>query len=226
MDYKDSKLVLDLSVLNTERYFIFGDLRGEYKKLIDILYEQNFNYKDTVVTTGNIIDSDTEMSLDCLYFIKNCKNTYSVKGKKEFDFLSLKENELPNWINVDDRKKILGYLEELPVIIKVTDFLYVVNSGIDPTKPLDNQDNSVFYSIGDYDKDSRFYQFENPDKKSWYEFDIFCDGNKVKYCFGGYNVVDIEQPAGYSLGRDINSRNLKCLIISKEQIDKPILLET
>jgi len=295
----ENNLILDLSVLNTNRYFIFGDLRGEYRKMIDILYEQNFSYKDTVITTGNIVDMENEQSLDCLYFIKNNKNTYSVKGKKEFTLLNLPKNELPVWLDVDDRKDIFEYLTELPVVIKVNDFLYVVNAGIDPSKKLENQDPSVFYNIKEYDKDSRFYQFENPDEKSWYEFEIFSKEKEkiedkqeeqreelkeviqevlqdiledtpkeeqkdalqempkeeikdflqerlqpeqdstieikqeekkitrlIKYCFGGYNVIDVEQPAGYFIGRDINNRNLKCLIIDKKQSDKPILLET
>jgi len=214
--------VLDLSVLNTKRYFVVGDIRGDYESLVNLLYNQGFNKDDTLVTTGNNIDLDNDKSLDCLYFLANCHNTYSVKGKREFDACT--EDNIPNWLEKDSNY-LINYLEELPLIIKINDFIYVVNAGVEPGKKLEEQALDVFYNIGKYDSDSRFYQFENPEKKSWYEYEFLSEGKLIKYCFGGFGSGKIQQSAGYDLGRDINSSALKLIIINKGDHDSPILIE-
>jgi len=214
---------LDLSVLSTKRYFIVGELRGEYDSLIDILYNQGFNKDDTLITTGNNIDFDSPKSLDCLYFLINCHNVYSVKGKKEFDICT--EENLPQWIDDKDKSNILEYIAELPLVIKIDDYMYVVNSGVEPGKKFEEQNPEVFYSIDKYDSNSRFYQFENPEKKSWYEYEFFSEGKLTKYCFGGFGSGTISQPAGYDLGRSVNSKSLKMLIINKGDSNSPILIE-
>ena len=213
---------LDLSVLNTKRYFVVGDLRGDYESLVNLLYNQGFNKDDTLITTGNNIDLDNDKSLDCLYFLANCHNTYSVKGKREFDACT--EESIPSWLEKDS-KSLISYMEELPLIIKINDFTYVVNAGVEPGKKLEEQSLDVFYNIGKYDSDSRFYQFENPEKKSWYEYEFLSEGKLIKYCFGGFGSGKIQQPAGYDLGRDINSNALKLIIINKGDSDSPILIE-
>lgn len=215
--------ILDLSGLSTKRYFVVGDLRGEYDILIDLLYNQNFNKDDTLITTGNNFDFDNPKSLDCLHFLINCHNVYSVKGKREFDICT--EENLPSWLDSDSKDNILKYMEELPLIIKINKYLYVVSAGIEPGKDLEEQNPEVLYSIDKYDPDSRFYQFENPDEKSWYEYEFFSEENLVKYCFGGYGSGNIYQPAGYDLGRNINSNALKILIINKGDNESPILIE-
>ncbi|HRZ18438.1 MAG TPA: hypothetical protein P5136_00035 [Methanofastidiosum sp.] len=216
--------ILDLSVLNTKRYFVIGDLRGNYQQLIDILYEQDFNKDDTLIATGNIIDTDEPKSLDCIYFLMNCHNTYTVKGKREFDLINNKD--IPNWL-LKDKEQILQYLDTLPLIIKINDLMYVVNAGVEPEKSLEEQSPEVFYNIGKYDPDSRFYLFENPKEQSWYEFEFpRKDGKLIKYCFGGYGTGSINQPAGYDLGRSINDNNVRCLILSKGEQESPIIIET
>lgn len=214
-------IALDLSILNTERYFIIGDIRGNYSKLIDLLYEQNFSLQDTLISTGNIIDPDNKESLDSLYFLMNCPNTYSVKGKVEFDII--KAEKLPTWLEqTDDCSDICKFIEELPLVIKIKDNLFVVNSGVEPGKDLEEQSLDVFYNIDEYDSNSRFYQFENPDEKSWYDYEFIKDEKLINFCFGGYDFKG-KVPAGYSLGRDINSDILHCLIISDKT--DPILIE-
>jgi hypothetical protein len=216
--------VLDLSTLKTDRYFIIGDICGNYDLLIEALYEQNFNKNDTLVATGNIINPEKDTSLECIYFIMNGHNTYSVKGKREFDLIS--KNEDPLWLkDTEDKKDVLKYLDELPLVIKITDNIYVVNSGAEPTKKLEDQAPDVFYNIGDYDKDSRFYTFDNPDKKSWYEFDFEAGDTPIKFCFGG-NTSKRETPAGFPLGLGEDGSTLKYLIIDKMNQDSPILIET
>lgn len=219
--------VLDLSNLKTDRYFIFGDICGNYELLIEALYEQNFNKNDTLIATGNIIDENRDLSLDCLYFIMNGHNTYSVKGKNEFDLINKDINNTPQWFKTtENQDSIKQYLEELPLVIKATDKIYIVNSGAEPNKKLEEQSPDVFYNIGDYDKDSRFYLFENPDKKSWYEFEFKAGDTAIKFCFGGKFPGNQDIPAGYSLGQDEKGTTLKYLIIDKMNQDTPILIET
>jgi hypothetical protein len=219
--------VLDLSNLKTDRYFIFGDICGNYELLIDALYEQNFNKNDTLIATGNIIDENIDLSLECLYFIMNNHNTYSVKGKNEFNLINKNINNTPQWFKTaENQYAIKQYLEELPLVIKATNKIYIVNSGAEPNKKLEEQSPDVFYNIGDYDKDSRFYLFDNPDKKSWYEFEFKSGDTAIKFCFGGKFTRSNDLPAGYSLGQDEKRANLKYLIIDKMNQDTPILIET
>ena len=86
------------------------------------------------------------------------------------------------------------------------------------------QDPEVFYSIGEYDKDSRFYQFENPEEKSWYDFDIYEGDGLMKYCFGGNNLDKVDYPAGYCLGRKKDGI-LTSLVIRKNN-PVPIIIQS
>jgi len=216
--------VLDLSSLKTERYFIIGDICGNYDLLIEALYEQNFNKNDTLITTGNILNLEKDTSLDCIYFIMNNKNTYSVKGKNEFDLINKKE--YPLWLkDSENSEDIIKYLDELPLVIKATDNMFIINSGAEPNKSLEDQIPDVFYSIGNYDKDSRFYLFDNPEEKSWYDFEFKDGDTPIKFCFSG--KIDLrETKAGFPLGQNKDGSRLRYLIIDKMNQDSPILIET
>ena len=211
-------LTLDLSNLHTERIFVIGDIRGEYSSLINFLYNQNFSYKDTLITTGNNINSELDQSSEVLNFLKNNNNTYSVKGKLEFNLINMEDK--PKWVDSD----LINYMEELPLVIKITDSIYVVNAGLEPRKKIEEQDPTVFYNIKGYDPDSRFYQFENPDNKNWYDFEFFNNDKLMKFCFGGNGLSNNEFTAGYCLGRDKN-KALKCLVISNNTETTPLILE-
>jgi hypothetical protein len=121
---------LDLSVLNPKRYFVFGDIFGNYDQFIDILYEQNFNKDDVLISTGNTVDLNKEKSMDCLYFIMNCPNTYTIQGEREFDIL--KTASLPEWVEFEEKVGILKYLNELPQTIKINDSMCITKNGIEP----------------------------------------------------------------------------------------------
>jgi hypothetical protein len=224
------EFIQDLSGLTTDRYIIVGEVNGDYERLVNMLYQQRFTYKDTLIMTGNFINLETANSpinsqqLDCILFIKNLANTYSVKGANEFDFLRrLPEVGTPDWLKINPKSnEILKFIEELPLIIKVSDYIYVTNAGMQPNLPLSQQNPEVFYSIGDYDKDSRFYQFDNPDKKSWYEFDLEDKGVPFKVCFGGEAKQGIVFPAGYCLGR---SNDKICALILRKGQAQPIFIE-
>jgi hypothetical protein len=218
--------VLDLSDLKTERIIIVGDIKGDHNRFINMLYQQRFNYKDTLITTGNFIDENNPKSIETILFLKNSMNCYSVKGDAEFTLLRKSEEDRPVWLKDHPKtSEIVEFIDKLPLIIKVSDYIYVVNAGIQPTKPIDEQDPEVFYSIGTYDKDSRFYQFDNPKKKSWYEFDIYEGSKLLKFCFSNVNANKIEVPAGYYLGRNTNNRAIRGLIIRPGQ-GNPILIES
>ena len=225
--------VLDLTDIGADRIFVIGELLGDYDRLINLLYQQKFGYKDILVSTGNFInletvdDTNNSKQLDSLVFLHRVMNAYSVKGRNEFDFLRrLSERpEALEWLhNHPGEEEILNFIEELPLIIKISDYIYVVNAGLQPNKAVINQDPEAFYSIGPYDPDSRFYQFENPEQKSWYDFDFYAGDRLLKFCFGGSDISRVEVPAGYCLGRDAG-KSIKALIFRNGE-DSPIILES
>jgi hypothetical protein len=219
-------LVLDLSELKTDRYIIVGNIKGDHSRFINMVYQQKFGYKDTLITTGNFLHEEDPKSMETILFLKNSMNVYSVKGKDEFNLLRKSPEDMPLWLkNYPKTEEILKFIDELPLIIKVSDYLYIVNAGIQPNRTIEEQDPEVFYSIGGFDKDSRFYQFPNSEEKSWYEFSIY-DGDKpLKFCFSNMNIDKVEVPAGYCLGRNAVNRSILGLIISAVQED-PILIES
>lgn len=223
------EFIQDLSEIGAERIFVVGDILGDYDRLINLLYQQRFNHKDIFITTGNFMHKQNAnvpvnpKQLDTILFIKNVMTTYSVKGKNEFDFLrNLPEDSpAPDWLeSCANKPEILKFVEELPLIIKISDYIYIVNAGIQPHLALDEQDPEVFYSIGNFDKNSRFYQFPNPENKSWYDFTL---PSGIRFCFGGERLSQFEYPAGYCLGRGIGNP-IVALIFRKGQ-DSPILIE-
>jgi len=226
MDY-----IMDLTDKATDRVFVVGELLGDYDKLITLLYQQKFNFNDILIFTGNFIDIDTafnptnEKQLSALSFIRNTINTYSVKGKNEFSFLRrIQEEESPQWLAEHPKQdEITNFIDELPLIIRISDYIYIVNAGVQPNRRLDEQDPEVFYSMDEYDPDSRFYQFENPSHKSWYEFDMYDGDRLIKYCFGGKDINRVEVPAGYCLGR-APEKQLKVLVFRKG-FQEPIILQ-
>jgi len=215
--------ILDLSFLNYNRCFVIGDLFGDYSKLMNILYEQNFNYNDILIFTGNFLYRDNTRSLDCYEFIKNSVNVYSVYGAHEHRTLlniqQNNENILPFWLKEYPKKEeFINFIETLPSIIKVSDYLFIVNSGIEPYKTIELQYPDVFYSIKTFDKDSKFYQTTIENEWNWYDYDY--DG--MKFCFSNCDAGSLEVSAGYCLSREYDSK-LKCLIFSNVN-ETPILI--
>lgn len=225
--------VQDLSNLDYQRVFIVGNILGDYNKLVNLMYQQRFCHKDILITTGDFVDIDeafnpaNERQLETIIFLKNVTASFSVKGKNEFDFLrKLEDKGHPGWLsNHPKAEQILNFIEELPLIIKVSDYIYIVNAGVQPHLSIEEQDPEVFYSIGDYDKDSRFYQFDNPGGDSWYNFDILSNDEQIKLCFCKGNPKDMNVPAGHYLGRN-PQEPLKALVFRKGQEDAPVLIES
>lgn len=205
--------ILDLSSFTAERYFIVGAIEGNYTALINLLYEQFFTYHDILVLTGNFIHEESQQLVDLLAFLRNNENCFSVLGKKEADLLEKYESheEIPDKLSVLLEDDIDSYLATLPSIIKLPNYYYVVNAGLEPYKPLDEQIDSVFYSIKEYDPESRFYQFFNPENKSWYEFKF----EDMKVCFTNSNLSEVTVDAGYNLG-SVSGGNLYSLILTKD----------
>jgi hypothetical protein len=205
--------MVNLSKIKYNRAFIIGNVNGDYHKLIDILYSQNFTKNDILISTGDFTFKDNLKSIDTLLFFMNNKNTVGLLGKNEFDLLQLlreqKINELPLWVrNYPDMQEIEQYLINLPTIVQLSKDYFIVNRGIEPNKDIKSQDPEVFYTITNYDKNSRYYQ--NSDKLDWYFF------NDYKVIFSGLDAKSIEVPAGYCLYSNMEQdKPLKCLIYSK-----------
>lgn len=204
--------ILDLTSIESERIFVIGALEGDYKALITILYEQNFNYKDTLILTGNFIDEESKSILDIIFFLNENRNCYSVKGKKEIDFLTkYQEDALPDFLKEICTLEVISFLDKLPLCILVKDYI-IVNKGLEPQKSLTEQNPEVFYSIPQYDKESRYYQFDNSDKLSWFDFE-FSEG---KVCFNDSELEEIQVEAGYNL-RNSEAVLSSLIIIDNEQ---------
>ena len=218
MSMLSNSLIFDLSNIQAERIFVVGEIRGDYASFIDLLYTQKFNVNDIIIATGNFLHPEKRYSEDLINFFLENDNTFSVKGKSEFDLIN--DDNKPEWL----QDILLDYIEELPLIIKLTDTLYIVNKGIEPRKSIEDQFPDVFYNIDTYDENSRFYQFENPDKKNWYDFEFFNNDKLMKFCFGGWDIPNNITTAGYCLGRDAG-KAIKCAIFHNNDFDNPIIIE-
>jgi hypothetical protein len=208
--------ILDLTSLESERIFVIGALDGDYKALIDILYEQNFNYKDLLILTGNFLNQESSSILDIIYFIKDNKNCYSVKGKQEIDFLlKYAEDSLPEFLKEICNQEVITFLDKLPLCIKLDSYI-VVSKGLEPNKSLQEQNEEAFYLIPHFDTESRYYQFSNEDKKSWFDFE-FPEG---KVCFSDIDLEEIQVEAGFNLKN--SEAILSSLIIIDN--DQPIII--
>lgn len=214
--------ILDLTELNTNRVFIIGGLCGDYDALMRVLYQQRYNYADTLVVTGDFFNEDSLKSIDMTMFLRNAMNCYAVKGDSEIALL--KNVQDPEKLSVLEKRfgiklnnLVIEYIASLPSVVKVRDY-YIMHAGIDPSKPLDQQDPEVFYTIGEYDKDSRFYLYSNPEQSSWYNNSCIIGGKHVKICFSHIYLDDIEVPAGYNLGRNLEVASMfRCIILDKTQ---------
>lgn len=217
--------VQDLSTLKVNRYFIVGDILGDYNSFVNLLYHQRFGFQDVLITTGNFLEENSPLSANTIAFIKNNLNIYAVKGRNEMELLraySADPNSVPEWFRSYPKvEELVKFIEELPLIIKISKDIYIVNAGIDPTISIEEQRPEVFYSIGlEYDKDSKYYQFDNPEEKPWYEFSI--KNGDIDICFGGAGIGKVEVPAGFSLGRT-KENVIKALIVPSQ--GAPIIVE-
>jgi len=212
-----SMKILDLSSLKPKRFVIIGEAYGQYQSVINLLFQQMVNFEDIVIFTGNIVHENHQQSIDLMNLIKDTTNIYSVFGQNEFTLCTqFKERGgdfLPLWFRLTQKVPMyIEFLLSLPHMIKINDNLYVVNCGLEPYKPIAQQDPDVTYTIGEYDPNSKFYKFDNPEKKSWYDFK-FESGNMI--IFSGTRTSAVEVPAGISLYRSIDEP-IKCAIINVE----------
>jgi len=224
--------MMDLTEKSYNRIFVVGELRGDLRRLMRFLYDQQFGYKDLLVSPGNLIDiNNPRESISVLNFFKSNHNCYSVKGTEEVDYLRyINDENLKNKVNytlLDEvEKEYKDYIENLPLIIKIPDYYYLVHAGVNPIKGITSTEvePDLYYNIGKYDDNSRFYQFSNPEHKNWFEFKIFEGEKQVKIVYSAIDSGGIEVPAGYCLNRtNPDNQALKCMIITPES--DPILLE-
>ncbi len=212
--------ILSLKGVTYERMFVLGSLKGNYNNLIDILYEQNFNHKDLLILCGNFICNESDQILDIIHFLKNNDNCYSVLGKEEVNFLtSYDDKQLPEMFYDLFDNTLINFLRNLPLIIELDYQYFVVSSGLEPHKELVDQDERVFYSITNYDEESRYYQFDNEEKKSWYDFEF---PQKV-IIFSNPSIEETIVASGYNLN---TSGLLTGLIITDEEEPTIIQLKT
>lgn len=205
---------VNISSNNSERFFVVGSLQGNYRALISLLYKQEFSYKDSLVFCGDFINKENPQTIDLLYFMKNNTNVYAVQGKNELDINEeSKARDVVDFYQFDS--ELLEYIENLPLCIEIFDY-YIVSKGLEPYKSLSQQHSKVTYFINKYDRESRYYQFNNSKKKNWYEF----KRKDKDVIFSNPEIEDVEVTAGYNLIND--GINVYCAVLTAKH--DPVLL--
>ena len=202
-----------LTIDNYPRVIVVGNLQGDYHSLIDVLYEQNFSYQDALVLAGDFINTGNSSSLDIMCFIKNNSNCFAVKGASEVGFISLcDKGGAPEQYGINS--SLLDFIEELPNGIEYNNF-FIVNKGLEPNKPIEQQTEKVSYTIGLYDRESKYYRFSS-EKKHWFDYP-----RSDKYIIFSNNEVNkIECNAGCNLPYTIDGPT--SIILSN--VGSPIIL--
>lgn len=127
------KTTLNLSKDSYARFFIVGEFGTSYYSFIDLLYSQNFSYKDCLILTGNFLDRELDIThlLNIISIIKNNPNCYSVMGDKEIDFLKLHaEDKLPYSLSKLILPNMIEFISDLPSMVAVDKDILV---SCDPT---------------------------------------------------------------------------------------------
>lgn len=220
---------MDLTNHNFSRLFIIGELGSNYDILINILYDQNFSYQDGLIFTGNLFNLESLRTLDCYSFLKTNSNCFSVLGKQEKDLVDKLEVNNEEYIRKvervffgEDYLELKKFIVNFPIFITYHNYM-IVNAGVSPIKDIFNQPEDTYYSIGRFDEESRFYKPPYVGQVSWYDQIIRDQGKKMNICFSSIYLPEYKCPAGYNLGR--SSDKLRCLIISSNYLDEPILVE-
>lgn len=183
--------LLTLTEYANSRIFIAGALEGEYYKLIDFLFTEEFSYKDILVLTGNFVNSEKVESEKLISFVREHNNIFSVKGKNE---KSLVEDINDNPPIFDITQKDFEFLESLPLVIELNNQIYVVNSGYSSNVSLEEQ--TPEYTIYNVDE--------------WYNK----EQQAAIFCFTNEKLNKVKVNSGYNLGSIKNS--LTSLILYKD----------
>lgn len=229
MEQMKAMMKVDLTNHNFSRLFIIGELGSNYDILINILFDQNFSYHDGLVFTGNLFNLENLQTLNCYSFLKTNVNCFSVIGKQEKDLSLYLEQHNTEYEHKVERAfsgiavpEVLRFLHTLPVLITFHNYI-IVNAGVSPIGDIFSQPEDIFYSIGRFDEESRFYKPPYPNQISWYDHIIRDYGKKLNICFSSIYLPEYKCPAGYNLGR--SEDKLRCLIISSNYLEEPILIE-
>lgn len=221
---------LDITSKGYERIFVTGKILGDSLRLMRFLYDQNFNYRDALVISGDLINiENVGDSISLMEFLKANDNCYAVSGDQEIKYVKYTSDEdLKNKVNYQLLDKAEStykeYIAHLPSIIKVMPDYYVVHAGVNPVEGINTLDEETYYLIDKYDSNSRFYQFVNPEKRNWYDFKIFDGETQIKIIFSALETPSIEVPAGYSLYRAEQQHSaLMCMILTSDS--SPTILE-
>lgn len=221
---------LDLSDSKYERYIVLGRVLGDFSSLIQMLYDQQFGFKDALILNGDFLNTlEPQESASVCEFMKQASNCYAVQGLQEQRWLeSLADDNRKgsvNYLLLNEFEEEYGeFIRELPLIIKLPGYYFSVYAGVQPQEGIHASDSDVFVKIGSYDINSRFYQFANPEKKSWYEFKIFEGSTPVKIVFAATPTDHVVVNAGYNVYRESVQDALKGLIITRDA--EPIILES
>jgi hypothetical protein len=198
--------LLKLTEYKDSRVIVIGALEGEYYQLIDFLYDQEFSYKDLLVLTGDFINVAEKDSEKLIQFIRDSNNVFSIKGFNEKllvdDVESKKEAYLPFRLTQDD----VLFLEKLPLVIELSQDVYIVNAGYNPAVRIDKQN-----------PDYTIYKADKLSDSDWFNK----EQQAATFCFTHSTLDKTKVAGGYNLGSVTN--NLNALILYKDA--EPILIK-
>lgn len=198
--------ILTLNEYKNSRIIVIGSLQGEYYKLIDFLYNQDFNYKDILIFTGDFINFDNKESSQLISFIKENKNILSVKGYNEKLFIDSIDTNRTIHTKFDYSEDDIDFLRKLPLVVELNNTLYIVNSGFnfELRDDLQEPDYTIFKTNKPFDSD--WYNKKSPG---------------ITFCFTNNTFNKCKVNAGYNLG-DINTK-LHAIVFYKEY--DPIIID-
>ncbi|HEY3402140.1 MAG TPA: metallophosphoesterase [Ohtaekwangia sp.] len=138
------------------RTFVVGDIHGAYRALRQCLERSAFNFReDHLICLGDVCDGwpETKPCIDLLLEVKNL--TYILGNHDTWALDWMKTGTIHDvWYAQGGEATILSYTDEVPVrhrlfLEKAVPYYLVdnklfVHAGIDPLRPLEEQDNSTF----------------------------------------------------------------------------------
>ncbi len=170
--------ILDLTqVCKNSRKIIIGDLHGTFDCLQELLLKVNYKVGDVIIFTGDLTDRGPQVK-ECLDFARTNPNTYTILSNHEAKLIRYLRG---NKVNTDMMQETLmqcdGYfdasfkvwLESLPYIIKFDENKYVVHAGINPSYPIDKQNEHDVLYIRHFNKERN--SMHDHSAPAWYTYD-------------------------------------------------------
>lgn len=187
---------LDLDLMTNDRTIIIGDVHGCFDELQELLTKIKWDSKkDVVIFTGDLIDRGPKIK-ECLEFVMNTENVFTVMSNHEWRLARYLATELSGakskikhshgftktleQIKDMDKTKLLNWVWSLPYVIKFNDN-YVLHAGINPRYSIERQSKEFLMYARKYDSATNSFNIESA--PNWYMYKLH-DSITGKIFFG------------------------------------------